>query len=95
MIESFFRPFMGGILPDRSLQASSRMLEFVFRMLADGDTAVPEAGMQAIPEQIARRLPVGTLRLRARVVKASPREVRFESDETLGGDAVVNRGPLP
>ena len=89
MIESFFRPFMGGVLLDRSLSASSRMLEFVFRMLAEGDTAVPAAGMQAIPDQIARQLPRGTLRLGARVAAASSREVRLDSGEAIGGDAVV------
>jgi phytoene dehydrogenase-like protein len=65
------------------------MLEFVFRMLAEGDTAVPAAGMQAIPDQIARQLPRGALRLGARVAAASSREVRLESGETVGGDAVV------
>jgi phytoene dehydrogenase-like protein len=89
MIESFFHPFFGGILLDRSLSASSRMLEFVFRMMAEGDVAVPAAGMGAIPEQMARRLPEGTVRLGARVAAASPREVRLDSGETLGADAVV------
>jgi len=89
MIESFFHPFFGGILLDRSLSASSRMLEFVFRMMAEGDVAVPANGMQAIPEQMARRLPDSSVRLGARVAAASPREVRLESGETLGADAVV------
>ena len=89
MIDAFFRPFFGGILLDRSLSASSRMLEFVFRMMAEGDVAIPAAGMGAIPEQMAGRLPAGTVRLGARVASASPREVRLESGETVGGDAVV------
>ena len=89
MIDAFFRPFFGGILLDRSLSASSRMLEFVFRMMAEGDVAVPAAGMGAIPEQMAGRLPEGTVRLGARVASVSPREVRLESGETVGGDAVV------
>ena len=89
MIDAFFRPFFGGILLDRSLSASSRMLEFVFRMMAEGDVAVPAAGMGAIPEQMARRLPEGTVRLRARVAAASPREVRLDSGETIAADAVV------
>ena len=89
MIDAFFRPFFGGVLLDRSLCASSRMLEFVFRMMAEGDVAVPAAGMRAIPEQMARRLPEGTVRLRARVAAVSPREVRLDSGETIGADAVV------
>ena len=89
MIDAFFRPFFGGILLDRSLSASSRMLEFVFRMMAEGDVALPASGMAAIPEQMAARLPAGTVRLGARVASVTPREVRLDSGETVGGDAVV------
>lgn len=52
---------------DAKLETSSRMLEFVFRMFAEGDTAVPALGMQAIPEQLAAGLAPGTVRLNARV----------------------------
>lgn len=89
MIDAFFRPFFGGVLLDRGLAASSRMLDFVFRMMAAGDTALPAAGMGAIPEQIARRLPEGTVRLRARVTSVSPHEVRLESGEAIAARAVV------
>ena len=90
MIDAFFRPFFGGILLDRSLSASSRMLEFVFRMMAEGDVGPPGGGHGRHPgadgEAPARK---GRLRLGARVAAGSPREVRLESGETLGGDAVV------
>jgi phytoene dehydrogenase-like protein len=89
MIEAFFHPFFGGILLDRSLSASSRLLEFVFRMMAEGDVALPAKGMQAIPEQMARRLPEGTVHVGARVAAVAPREVRLESGETIAADAVV------
>jgi phytoene dehydrogenase-like protein len=89
MIDAFFRPLFGGVLLDRSLSASSRMLEFVFRMMAEGDVALPAAGMGAIPEQMAGRLPEGTVRLGTRVASVTPREVRLDSGETVGGDAVV------
>lgn len=96
MIDAFFRPFFGGVLLDRSLAASSRMLDFVFRMMAQGDVALPAAGMGAIPEQIARRLPEGTVRLRARVASVTPREVRLDSKETISARAVVvaTEGPV-
>lgn len=53
MIDRFFRPFFGGIFLDRSLGTSSRQFEFIFRMFAEGDTAVPAAGMQEIPKQLS------------------------------------------
>lgn len=66
-IDQFFRPFLGGVFLDPSLQTSSRMLEFVFRMFAVGDIALPAEGMAAIPRQLAERLPRGTIRLRQTV----------------------------
>ncbi|MEL6893288.1 MAG: NAD(P)/FAD-dependent oxidoreductase [Actinomycetota bacterium] len=63
MIERFFRPLVGGIQLDPDLADSRRMFDVIFRMLADGDSAVPAAGMQAIPEQLAALLPAGSIRL--------------------------------
>ncbi|MGM0371229.1 MAG: NAD(P)/FAD-dependent oxidoreductase [Halobacteriota archaeon] len=54
-VDSFARPFYGGITLDRSLATSARVFEFTFKMLASGAAAIPAAGMQAIPEQLARR----------------------------------------
>ncbi|MEM6365719.1 MAG: NAD(P)/FAD-dependent oxidoreductase [Planctomycetota bacterium] len=63
MIDEFFRPFLGGVFLDESLSTSSRMFEFVFRMFAAGDIAIPADGMAAIPRQLADSLPRGTIRL--------------------------------
>ena len=63
MIERFCKPFFGGILLDPKLTTSSRMMEFVYRMFAEGDAALPARGMQAIPEQLAEDLPEGTIEL--------------------------------
>ncbi len=67
----FLRPYLSGIFLERELQTSSRMFEFVFRMFAQGDGAVPAAGMGAIPEQLVHRLPAGTLETGAEVVDVS------------------------
>ena len=67
MIDEFFRPFLGGVFLDESLSTSSRMFEFVFRMFAAGDIAIPADGMAAIPRQLAESLPRGTLRLNTTV----------------------------
>lgn len=67
MIERFFRPFLSGVFLDRELGTSSRMFEFVFKMFGAGDVVVPDRGMQAIPESLARDLPPGSVRLDTRV----------------------------
>ncbi|MDX2182185.1 MAG: NAD(P)/FAD-dependent oxidoreductase [Bryobacteraceae bacterium] len=89
MIDRFFRPLMGGVMLDSSLLPSSRMFEFVFKMMADGDTAVPAKGMGEIPKQLASKLPSDSLRLNARVASIGDRSVTLESGETVPGAAVV------
>ncbi|AEH38473.1 NAD(P)/FAD-dependent oxidoreductase [Halopiger xanaduensis] len=54
-LENFVGPFYGGITLDRSLSTSKRVFEYTFRTLAAGATAVPAAGMGAIPRQLADR----------------------------------------
>ncbi len=89
MIERFFRPWFGGIFLDTQLTASSRMLEFVMRMFAEGSAALPAAGMQAIPEQLAAGLTPGTVRLNARVTAVGDGGVTLETGERLAAAQVV------
>lgn len=89
MIGRFMRPWLGGVFLDEELTTSSRMLEFVFRMFAEGDTAVPAAGMQAIPEQLAAALTPGTVRLNARVAAVESGAVRLVSGERIAGRRIV------
>jgi phytoene dehydrogenase-like protein len=62
-IDSFFRPFYGGITLNRALTTSSRVLRFTFRMLATGRTVVPARGMGEIPKQLASHLPEASISL--------------------------------
>jgi phytoene dehydrogenase-like protein len=66
-INSFFRPFYGGITLDRALTTSSRVLRFTFRMLATGRTVVPARGMGEISKQLASHLPENAVRLNSPV----------------------------
>lgn len=89
LIDSFFRPVFGGILLDPDLRASSRLFDFVFRMLVEGDVALPAEGMGAIPAQLAGRLQHGTLCTGTRVVAARPGRVELASGQALSVRAVV------
>jgi len=89
MIDRFFRPFLGGVFLEKNLTTSSRFFRFVFRMFAEGPGAVPERGMQAIPDQIAASLPAGSLRLGTRVARVGHREVILDSGEIIRARAVV------
>jgi phytoene dehydrogenase-like protein len=91
IIESFFRPFFGGVYLDRELSTASNFFRFVFQQFAKGDAAVPALGMQQLPEQLAARLPAGTVRLQSPVaaVLDEGRTVRLASGETLEAAATV------
>jgi len=89
IIERFFRPFFGGVFLDGSLETSSRMLEYCFRMFAIGSAALPAGGMGEIPAQIAGRLPEGSVQTGRRVAAARPGRVRLVDGTVLEGDAVV------
>lgn len=92
-IERFFRPFFGGIFLDRSLNTSSNAFRFTFKMLAEGDVAVPALGMGELVRQLAAPLPPAGLRLGV-AVEALLREggrvvgVRAGGEE-LHADAVI------
>jgi phytoene dehydrogenase-like protein len=89
MIDSFFRPFFGGIFLETELATSSRMLDFVFRMFSQGRAALPAEGIGAVSQQLASRLPAGTVRLGARVEALGTGEVRLKGGERVPATAVV------
>lgn len=89
MIDNFFRPFFGGAFLDRSLGTASNFFEFVFQQFVRGQATVPALGMQQLPEQLATRLPAGTIRLNAPVAALDGPHVRLASGETLAAAAVV------
>lgn len=89
MIARFFVPFLGGVMLDPTLSASSRTLRFVFRMFSTGDTAVPTGGMQALPTQLATSLPDGCVRLGAPVAHVGADHVQLHDGTRLAASAVV------
>lgn len=89
MIDAFFRPFFGGVFLTTSLGTSSRAFEFTFRMFALGEAVLPASGMEAIPAQLAARLPSGTVRLNAPVESIDGRTLRLRSGERLTAGAIV------
>ena len=88
IVDRFFRPLFGGVLLDRELGTSSRMFEFVYRMFALGDVALPTRGMGAIGEQLAGGLP-DCVRLGQRVTAVGDGAVTLAGGEKLPAKAVV------
>ncbi|MGY2130662.1 protoporphyrinogen/coproporphyrinogen oxidase [Hymenobacter sp. HD11105] len=89
IIDTFFRPFFGGVFLDRSLSTASNFFEFVFQQFVIGEAVVPARGIQQIPEQLAARLPSGSIRLNTLVEALGGNFVRLGNGETLATSAVV------
>ena len=89
LVEAFFRPFLGGIFLDPALETSSRLFALVFKLFSEGAAALPAAGMQAIPRQLAEGLPEAAVRYSATVESAGPGEVMLAGGERLSADSVV------
>ncbi|KQM69412.1 hypothetical protein ASE74_05280 [Pedobacter sp. Leaf216] len=65
----FFKPFFSGIFLENRLDTSSRMFEFVFKMLSEGAAAVPALGMGEISKQLAECLNPDELVLKEKIIE--------------------------
>ena len=88
-VHTFFAPFFGGIFLQRDLSTSARLFRYYFRMLVDGPTTVPRAGIGAITQQLAEGLEVN-LNTRVERLEASPDGIvldtsrgKLESDQVI------------
>lgn len=89
IIENFFKPFFKGIFLEEHLETSSRMFKFVFKMFGIGNAAVPEFGMQAIPDQLSEKLQRTTIRLNTPVEKIEGNHILLKSGERILADKII------
>ncbi|WKN43564.1 protoporphyrinogen/coproporphyrinogen oxidase [Tunicatimonas pelagia] len=82
MLRNFFQPFMAGIFLEGDLTTSRREFDFVFKMFSEGDTAIPELGMEEIPKQLASRLHPGTVLTNRRVTTINGQTVTTDDGST-------------
>ena len=92
--ERFLQPFFSGIWLDRSLDVDASVFKFYWRMLLLGRAAVPARGMQALPDQLAARLPAGSVETAASVASllyetGRVSGVTLTDGRTYRADAVV------
>ena len=57
-VERFFAPFFGGIFLRRDLGTSARLFRYYFRLLLDGQIALPRGGIGRVTQQLAEGLDV-------------------------------------
>ena len=86
MQHRFFRPFMSGIFFDPKLGTSSRLFEFVMRMLAVGQNCLPARGIGDVAEQLLGTLPSDAVRLNAEAVEVRPKNAA-DGDPKIGSSS--------
>ena len=88
-VERFAAPFYGGITLDRSLETSSHVFEYTFKMLSEGETVVPAAGMAAIPTQLRNRAEDAGVTVRTGAEVTQLEAEAGQATVTVDGDSVV------
>jgi phytoene dehydrogenase-like protein len=88
VVDRLLRPFFSGVLLEEAPTTSSRFVDLMLRMFARGSSVVPAGGMQQIAEQLASRLPAGSIHLQLPALRVSAREVMTDAG-ALAARAVV------
>ena len=86
---SLLHPFLSGVFCERSLDTSSRLMDLYLRSFAAGRATLPAGGIEAIPRQLAAKLPPWTIQLEQAAVRVDPNFVELRSGEGIEADAVV------
>lgn len=89
VITQFFKPFFSGIFLETKLETSSRMFEFVYKMFGTGNAALPKAGIQAIPDQLAGKLTTTKILFNTKVTSAKEGEIIVEDGQVLKSDFTI------
>ena len=89
VINRFFKPFFAGIFLEDELKTSSRMFEFVYKMFASGDAAIPEKGMQEIPKQLYASLMRTQFHFKTKIQKVVGNEVYIGEGEAIAYDYII------
>jgi phytoene dehydrogenase-like protein len=88
-INSFFIPFFAGATLERSLNASSHVLQYLVRVFAMGKACLPAGGMADIPKQLVAQLPNQTVRCNTRVDRIDGNTVTLSDGEKLQAKHIV------
>lgn len=89
MIDQFFAPFFSGIFLENELSTSRRMFDFVFKMFSEGNTAVPNLGMERIPKQLSNSLPLDSIHTQARVTKIDKQTVVLNDGSVITSPHII------
>lgn len=89
IITTFFKPFFTGIFLEDQLETSSRKFEFVYKMFAEGDAAIPKKGIQAIANQLAAQLKNTQFEFNTTINEINTNELILENGKKVSIDYAI------
>jgi phytoene dehydrogenase-like protein len=89
VLQRFFRPFLGGIFLDPTLNTSSAQFSFIFQMLILGKVSTPALGMGMLTQQVADSLPRDSVFYNSPVKSVSSEGITLSNGETVECDEVI------
>jgi protoporphyrinogen oxidase len=89
MIQKFFKPFFSGIFLEPNLDTSSRMFEFVYKMFGEGLAVLPEAGIQAISNQLKDNLKNTKIVLNSEVETVTDKGIILKGGSKIESDFTI------
>lgn len=89
IIDLFFKPFFSGIFLEDRLETPATMFKFVFGKFSKGSAAIPENGIQEIPNQLFNKLKNTTLLLNKKVTHVGENELTIDNGEKIFFDKLI------
>ena len=89
VISNFFKPFYAGVFLEENLNTSSRMFEFTFKLFAETRAGIPEKGIQAIPNQLAKQLKKTTFHFNTKVKSVENNHVVLANGQQIDYDFAI------
>ncbi len=88
-IENFFIPFFSGIFLETTLETSSRMFEFVYKMFGNGYAALPKGGIGEIGKQLQKQLQTTDFIFNGKVTSIENQRIQLQNGEVLESDMTI------
>ena len=89
IINNFFKPFFRGIFLEKHLNTSSRMFEFIFKMFAIGNAAIPAKGMGEIPKMLKRQLSKTQIYFNSPVKQVEGKSIHLTNGDVIECDRII------
>jgi protoporphyrinogen oxidase len=89
IIANLLAPLYRGIFLEHDLDTQASMFEYVFKWLHKGKAAIPEMGMQEIPNQLFAKLKNTEIRLNTKVSNIDGNTIHIENGEPLEADEII------